>query len=420
MSAVEQYRLMDPATLADPYEYYQAMRETAPVHFDPSLGMYIVSRYEDIQDVLQRSDTFSQELGFKGQMSSPFDGIMDEVLTREGHGPWVPALITDPPYHTRIRALMDQSFNAQNVSNMEGYITEIVNELIDTFIGRGEFDVVNEYAQSIPINVISDWLGVDRTLRDKFPKWADAATARFGRVLNTPEQAVANARVEAEFQRIMKGYIDVRRAEPRDDMISKLVHARLQGHENSCLNERELLSILNALLVGGTETTAGAISSSVLLFAREPEIVARLRSSPDQTRAYLRFTEELLRRESPLLGSTRAAFVDTTVGGVKIPKDALIFLAHASGNRDEAKFGCPMKFDPQRANVGTQGAFGGGIHRCIGSVLARAEIRIAARELLKRADHFRVLTPQNELRGRPTVITHSVTKLKVAFTAIPA
>lgn len=415
MTPLSSFSLIDPQTLAWPFEYYDAMRREDPVHFDAKAGFYIVSRFEDLQNVLRQPLLFSTEEGFKAQFTYDFTDEVNALMHKEGFGPIPDVILVDPPDHTRIRKLMEKAFTAHRVAAMEPHITELAVRLIEGFADRGHVEAIQEFAVPLPLRVIAEQLGVaDGDLGD-FQRWSIAATARLGRTM-TREMALSYARDMCEMHHYLKARIDERRAEPREDMISDLVHARLDDEEKPTLSLTEVISISSGLLAAGNETTTTSLGNLILLLSHRPDIVKMLRETPDQERVLQRFTEELLRLEAPVRGLPRMTTADTELGGTKIPKGSHLILLYASANRDPAKFERPTEFDTQRSNVGQHVAFGGGIHRCVGAALARMEIKVAAREIARRLDNLTLTIPMKNLDYIPSVSTRMLRSLPVAFT----
>ncbi|WP_281783699.1 cytochrome P450 [Sinimarinibacterium flocculans] len=413
MGQLSSYSLADPETAICPFNYYKAMREEAPVHLDPKIGAYLVTRYDDIASALRQPLVFSSRQGFIEQLRKEYTPELDELMTREGYGP-IQVAVWDPPEHTRMRALMDKAFTAHRVAAMEDYITQITNDLIDEFIDDGTVDIVKRLAIPIPVYVIADQLGVSREDIDDFKRWSDAAVEPLGGLI-TKERDFECAREMIQLQHYLKKQIDDRRANPRDDMISDLVHARIDDPEKSALELDDLFTVIRALLVAGNETTTNAISSGVMLLCRHPEIVEKIRTSANQNKALMFLCEEILRLESPVPGLPRFTTQDVELGGTLIPKGSPVLLCYASANRDESRFECPEKFDPERKNAAQHQAFGGGIHRCIGASLARMEIKCALREVVRRMDDIRLAVPENELRYGPSIVTRGLLSLPIRF-----
>lgn len=382
--------LLDPDTIRSPFDYYSWMRAEDPVHFDATARAYLVTRFEDIQQAVRLTETLSSEKGLTDVHREPWQDEIDEMMRREGYGPHSTAdnFNVDPPLHARRRALVDKAFTAQSVARMEDDVSRIVRELMDVFIDRGHADMVSEFAIPISIYVISDQMGLPRDRLDDYKRWSDSAVVPIGRGVGK-EQSIKYARDMMEMHHFLMQHIEDRRKNPGTDLISGLVHARLDGTGEQ-LNQQELLSGSVALLAAGNETTRNGMSWEAYLLAREPGLLMSLRDAPDQNRALQRFVEEALRIQPPVPQLPRVALEDVVIGGVKVPKGSFVYLCWASGNRDAAKFENADKFDLERKNVGQHLTFGAGIHRCVGAMLARMEMKCCAREIVNRLDNYKL------------------------------
>jgi cytochrome P450 len=407
--------LIDPAISAQPAAYYAAMREGDPVHYDEKLGMYLISRYEDIQTVQRDPIAFSVEHGYKAQYAAGFFAEFQEILVREGQGFFPDAIMSDPPYHTRIRKLMDNAFSAHRVRQLEPLIEDIVRESIEEVADRGECDGVKDFAVPVTIRVICRQLGIETYDADKIQRWSHAVTQQIGRMQDR-EQMVENAREICDLQNFLIAQIRDREANPREDMISDLVHARAEGEDNPTLTFAEVVSLVRALMIAGNETTATAMSNLLYILAVQPDVVQLLQDAVDDDRLLSRFVEELLRIEPPVRGLSRMTTKEVELGGKTLPSGAHLLLMYASANDQDDVFACPRQFDMERPNLGRHVSFGGGPHRCIGLSLARMEIRVAAREVIRRLKDIKLGVPVEELRYLPTVATHSLESLPITFT----
>ncbi len=395
----------DPQVMECPYPLYEKLRDEAPAYFVEATGFWIISRYDDCLAAIRNPKVFSSKMGFRpGAVPSEVMRIYEE----EGFGDLPDTLVSnDPPSHTRYRKLVDRTFTAGRVRQMEDYMVEVVSELIDDFIADGRLKVMNDFAIPVPMYVIADQLGVPRSDRDKFKEWSDAAVAPLG-MLISDERKIECAKLAVEMQHYFVKVFDDRRKNPRDDIISDLVTKEVDG---TLLDTPELLSVLNQLLVAGNETTTSAIGASVVQLAQDPELVELLASQPDKCN---NFAEEILRYESPVQGLFRMTTEDVEVGGTAIPKGSLVNLRYGSANRDENKYECPAEFNVDRKNASSHLAFGAGIHHCIGAQLARREIAIAVRELANRLKDIRLADPDT-LSHTPSMILRGLNEFEIEF-----
>ncbi len=346
--------------------------------------------------------------------------------------PGVPTLLTnDPPSHTRFRNLVNKAFSPKRVAQMEGDILRIAEELVDAFAADGEVELVSQFAVPLPLTVIADALGVDRADMPAFKRWSDDSVAPLSGLL-TEERKVECARSRVEMQRYMVARIEERRAERRDDLLSDLVHARLDaevavadGTEGAAgeggpgdgagelLTIAELLNVIEQLLVAGNETTTKLITSGMLLLLEQPAEMAKVRADPELIG---NLVEEALRYESPVQMLFRTTTTDVEVAGVAIPAGAACLVVYGSANRDDGHFPGAADFDVERANARTHLAFGQGPHFCVGAALARAEARIGFRVLLDRLDDLAV-APVNTYERELSMVLRGWKALHLTFAA---
>lgn len=398
---------------AHPNAYYAAMRAKDPVHFDQKLGVWLVSRYEDLQTVFRDPLTFSMKHGYESTYAK---GLLDEfkqILERDGGGFFPDAIMTDPPEHTRVRKLMDNAFTVRRVKQLEPGITTVVANMIDSLADQGRCEFVKEFSQPLTIAIICEQLGLDHFDGHKIERWSQAVVQQISH-MQTRESMAENARHICDLQNYLIARIREREAAPREDMISDLVHAVTE--DGTKLTFKETVSLVRAMLIAGNETTATALTNLFYLLATQPEQAELLRQVADDDRLLTRFVEELLRIEGPVRALSRMTTREVELGGTALPAHAPLLLLFASGNDDETEFACPRAFDIHRGNLGRHVGFGAGTHRCIGSALARMELKVAARELIKRLDNFKLEIPVDQVPFVPTVATRTIAALPVSFT----
>lgn len=371
--------LLDPATQHCPHAHYRDLRENAPVYRMPETGMFVVSRYDLLLQVMRNPSLFSNKPpeGAKAGLHCP---EADRIVEEEGYGRGTPSIQNnDEPAHTVYRKLVDHAFRARRIREMEAYIDEVVEDRVTLLFGAGQCDAVADLAVPVPLYVIADQLGIPRSEYRRFKEWSDAWLAGLG--MPTSEAAlIAAARKVVELQHYLIERINERRASPRDDILSDLTQATYDGERP--LTDREILSMVEQLLVAGNETTTNGIAAGLLHLATDPALQDRLRANPDDVKS---FVEETLRYESPVQGLFRYVLADTELEGCAIPAGSVIHIRYAAGNLDERKFADAAAFDIDRSNNGAHLAFGSGIHHCVGSQLARAEMMAVFRAMLR---HF--------------------------------
>jgi cytochrome P450 len=363
--------------LRDPGAVDAHLRDAAPVTHLPEQGIYLVSGYAEVAAAVRRHEDFSNRFGrvIRGR-----DRLTDEAraVLAEGYPPVDTLFTTDPPEHRRFRLLVSKAFSPARVRQLDRPIRQIAGALLDAMLAKGEVDLVADFAVPLPLTVISDQLGVPRNDLPLFKRWSAGVVSELGRLAGPAEQLDA-ARLSIEFQRYFEQRLEERRREPHDDILSDLLHARVEGERP--LSVPELLMMLQQLLVAGNETTTNALSGLVRLLVDDPGLQERLRA--DRT-IIGPLIEEALRIGSPVQGMWRVASRDTELGGVTIPEGALVMLRYGSANRDEQRFPEAATPEPDRDNLRDHLAFGAGIHFCIGASLARAELHAATELLLDR------------------------------------
>lgn len=406
--------LTNPELRAHPNAFYAALRHNRPVYYDEKLGSWLVSRYEDLEKVVRDPATFSVEQGYKEQYAKGFFEEFKQILEREGGGFFPDVIMSDPPAHTRIRRLLDTAFSAHRIATLEPGITRIAIDIVEKVADRGACDGVLDIAVPFTIAVICEQLGISQYDADKIQRWSLAVTAQIGR-MQDHEQMVANAKQICELQNYLIARMNERKETPREDMISDIVHARTDDPEHPELTFAEAVSLLRALLIAGNETTATAMGNLMFLLATRPDLAKELAENIEDDQFVTRFVEELLRYEPPVRALSRMTTREVELDGVTLPKGAHMLLLFASANDDETKFACPRQFDAGRSNVGRHVAFSAGIHRCAGASLARMELKVAAREIVRRLADIRLAVPVESIRYLPTIATRSIESLPLRF-----
>lgn len=416
MTSLSDYSLMDQKVQDYPYEFYQKMRENAPVHFDEGLQAWLVTRYEDVQQAARMTDELSNALGFDQVVRPEWQDEIDEMMWREGYGPHIVSNTTqvDPPLHARRRALLNGAFDAKTVAGMEDHIRSIAGDAMDTFIDRSEADLLAEYSMPVPIMTICDLLNFPRNRIKEMSQWADSSVAQISLGI-TREEAYVHARNVMALQGFVMDAIAERRENPGDDLISHLVHARIDDDENPRLSPEELMPLCLVVVAGGVDTTRNGIAWCVYHLASKPELFQHLKTAPDQDTLIKRFVEETLRHQTIVPQLPRFAKKQCVIGGVTIPEGASVFLCWGSANYDEAKFPNAEQFDLERKNAGTHAAFGAGIHRCVGNMLARMEMKCAVRELLQRLDSLELQCAPEELELDASLMLRGPARIPVRF-----
>jgi len=411
---------LDPEFLRCPYPLFEQLREDAPVTFVPEIESFVVSRYDDIAYISRNPMIFSSIMPtgpvLARQMMETLMTLAQEdaefgaqMMAQRG-GQVRVLLGADPPDHGRQRKLVNRAFTPPKVKGIEPRIREVANALVDAFIERGEVELVAEFGVLLPLTIIAECLGVNDDDLPKFKKWSDDSVAAIGNHDMSKQQLKQLVLSQGEFFSYFSQKIVERRAERRDDLISDVVHAELDGEP---LSDTEMLGMFNQFLVAGNETTTKLLASSVRILCEQPELMARLRDDPSLIAGYV---EEALRLEAPVQGLWRTALQDSEVGGVPIPAGSHLMLVYASGNYDESQFPDAETADPCRKNAMKQLSFGHGEHYCLGAALARAEGRIAIETLLERLDDI-AFADDVRFDYEPSYVLHGLKALHLTFTA---
>jgi cytochrome P450 len=379
------YHLLDPEVLANPYPLYQRLREHDPVHWDPYLHAWIVTRYEDVITVLQRySADRTPTPAFFEALGAPEVAPVAKVMVRQ-------MLFMDAPAHTRLRKLAGLSFTPARVRLLRDHIQDIATRLIDDIISRGigRLDLLADFAEPLPAIVTAELLGVPVEDHIKLKNWSVTFAEMLGNFQHNPDRLTAVLAAVENLSAYFHQAIHEQRTQPRQGLLHAFMVAEVDGDR---LSDDEIVANCIVTMVGGLETTTNLITNGVLSLLRNPDQMRRLRSDPAIMPAAV---EELLRYESPSQHTARLAPDDVTLGGKKIAKRQAVIAVMAAGNRDPDRFPDPDRLDFDRPD-NRHLAFGWGAHFCFGAPLARIEGQIAFESLLRR---FPVL----ELTGEPLV-----------------
>ena len=406
---LSEWNPFDPALSADPYEYYALLRREAPVYRDPNTGIFQVASYQHVCEALKNCEVFSNKFGMAmAQNVSEPDSDLNAVR-RQGWPPVDTMLTADPPEQKRFRALVNKAFTPRRAKRLEPTIEALCDELIDAFAAEGRVELRSQFSVPLPLTVIAEQLGVPREDLARLKKWSDGFVAQLG-LMASPESQVEAAKMILEYQHYFAAVLEDRRENRRDDIISDIVHAAVEGERG--LDTAECLSIIQQLLVAGNETTASTITEGMWLLVQHPEERAKVLADPD---LLPNMVEEVLRLASPTSTMWRVVKCDTELGGVAIPAGAMVMLRFASANRDEQVFRDPDRFDVTRANAGDHVAFGLGVHFCLGAGLARKEVALAFRKLLLRLKNPRLAAGCEAPRYEPNILLHGLVDLKLEF-----
>ncbi|MGF1506186.1 MAG: cytochrome P450 [Chloroflexi bacterium] len=396
---------LDPHQLENPYPLYARARQERPIFFSPTFGIWYVTRYEDIMQILRQPELFSSANSF--MVTTEFAPEVEAVLA-EGY-PIVPTLVdNDPPSHTRFKKLVGKVFAPNRVREKADEIRELAHMLIDDFVDEGRADIAWQFAYLLPMYTIGDFLGVPREDMKMIKQWSDDWLLMMSGAAPTDE-LVGAAHSLVRFQNYFKDMLEDRRANPQDDYISALITVREEGEEP--LADLEILCLALQLMFAGHETATNLINSTLWLLLHHPEQYAEVRDKPELAAEAI---EEGLRLESPVPGLIRTVTQDTEFDGIFLPKGSRLQLMYASANRDAEKFEDPDTFDLHRANKYDHLALGKGIHYCVGAPLGKLESIIAIQALLERLPNMRLAADQT-FEHQPSLVMRGLKNLIVEW-----
>lgn len=385
--------LVDPEIRRCPFDFYRDLRENAPVTIMRGTDFYFVSDYDIATTILRDSVNYSNEFPEGETSFVNFCPEADKVLAEKGYGRRVKTVVfSDPPLHTKYRKLVSDTLRPSIVRGMEPTIRTVVRGLLDSIETDGVYDVVKALLVPLPMFILADWMGVQRDQYENFKRWSLAANYTLQPPL-PKETLLRYAETIAEMQHYLKGMMEERRQEPKEDLISELLNAELGGERK--LNDKEILSLLETLLVAGNETTTNAIGNAVLVLAQDP---ALRQSLQDDKSLIARFVEESLRTQSSVTGVFRRTKADVELGGVAIPAGSKILIGIAAVNRDDKHFDHADELDLARSNIRGHLAFGNGFHTCLGNNLARLEMTVFFELFLDEFADFTLAVPEPEVK----------------------
>lgn len=402
-----EYTPLNPKVRGNPYPYYQVLREEAPVHYVESLKAYALTRYEDVHAVLKNPAVFSSSREYLFQANPLLDpSKMSEELKRIMNAEVM--VNTDPPVHTRLRGLVSRAFSARRIADMEPRIRALARRLLEALPRQGEFDLLETLSAPLPVTVIAEMLGVEPERHRDFRRWSNDVVNAGTLLLTQPGPHLELEATLRDFRLYLEGVIAERRAHPRDDLITALIHS---GEEEGVLEPEDLMSFIRLLLIAGNETTTNLLGNGLIALVHSPEQLARLRERPE---LIPNAVEEMLRYDSPVQGLFRFAKEEVEFSGHKVPARSIVLALTGAANRDPRRFPEPERFDVARENTGHI-SFGYGIHFCLGAALSRLEARVVLEELVPRLKHLAFASDQPaEVEWANNVFLRGPTRLRLA------
>lgn len=389
MTLQQEIRLFSGAARENPYPYYSILRDASPVYKEPEFGTFVLTRFDDVYGALKDHTTYSSALGISPGLQGSTNPLMTSMIT------------TDPPRHTRLRALVNRAFTPKVLSSLEPWLVELVDERIDAFSLGEDVEIVQNLTVPLPVMAIARVMGIPPGDRDKFKEWSDAVVGATDRAIPDDEREKIR-----EMMRYFAATIADRKASPGEDLMSTIALAEVEGER---LTDIEMLGFCLLLLIAGNETTTNLLSNLLHMLSGRPDLWAKLRDNPDRIPAAV---EEALRYDSPVQMLFRTTTREVVMHGQTIPAGARVAVSYAAANRDGREFPEPDTFRLDR-RLGQHIAFGYGIHYCLGAPLARLETRVAIERLTSR---FASIAPGEGLPRRvPSAILRGFEVLPLRF-----
>jgi cytochrome P450 len=404
-AAVDLDDLLGPEAIDDPFRFYARLRESDPVRWNPRWNGWVVTGAREVTQGYLRHSTLSSD-----RFAGPFGEELSSAQTEYRQ------LFTflnnffvwkDQPYHTRIRRLVNKAFTPRAVEALRPRVQELVAELIEEIRGEREVDFLGRFAYTLPVIVIAEFLGVPQEHREELRVWSDDLGAVIF-VKGDDANRMANAEKSMKaLVEMLRPVVAARRAEPADDMISAMVHAKDDNGDQ--LTDEEVIGNAVLMVFAGHETTMNLIANGMVAFSRFPDQWARLREDPSLGRTA---ADEVLRYDGPIRGMARWATEPMELGGKQIAEGDRVLLLHFAANHDPAAYEEPDRLDIGRSpNKHTM--FGHGIHMCLGAPLARLEAAEAFAALAAEFPRFDI--HETELHYNRTVVSRSLTSLHITF-----
>ncbi|KAA5831158.1 cytochrome P450 [Saccharopolyspora hirsuta] len=392
--------VFDADFVHDLHARYAEIRDATPVQrmVTPNgLPVWVITRYADARAALA-DPRLSKEV------TRIRDVIAENLPPDSDHRAFDESLAShmlnmDPPDHTRLRKLVVKAFTSRRVEALRPRIEQITAGLLDDMAEKSEVDLLDAFAFPLPIQVISELVGVDESRRDDFRAWTNT-------LLDASDRDAAGAAAVAMAQYLTE-LIEHKRRQPADDLLTALIDST---EDQDRLSDKELIAMVFLLLVAGHETTVNLIANGVLHLLRDPDQWAALRADPDLVAGAV---EEMLRFDGPVMhGTFRFTAEPLPVGGVEIPAGQIVWVGLAAANRDPEQFPEPERFDITRDAHGHL-AFGHGIHFCLGAQLARLEAQIALRGLVERFPNLTAAGSLDDAQWRFSTLIHGLRALPV-------
>ncbi len=385
-TASNRFDLFREPQLSDPYPFFKHLRREAPVFFAEDIGHWVVSRYQDVKQVLRDHENYSAQ-----NTIAPIHPLCEAARRTLADGGWnmVPALgNADRPQHTKTRRSVIKAFSPRRIAGLEPYVSAMLETAIDGFEHKGGAELMAELLFDLPAYVILKLLGFSD---EQAPAIKEGAKNRILFVWGRPadDEQTRLAAGLASFFSLCRELVDERLALPADDLTSELL--RVRGGDDKVLSLDIIASILFAFFTAGHETTSSLLGNSIIQLLRHRQAWERIVAEPALIPGAV---QEILRYDSSVISWRRKAKREMEIAGVKVPANAKLLLLLGAANRDGEMFDEPERFDIERRNAGRHLSFGTGVHRCLGATLAEMEARLTLEALSRRLPGMRLAAGQ--------------------------
>ncbi|HSI18105.1 MAG TPA: cytochrome P450 [Sphingomonas sp.] len=416
--------------IADPYAYFDYLREQAPVVREPHQGIVMVTGYNEALEVYNDPARFSSCMSTSGPFAGcpiPLEGrgkddiseLIEEYRDQTPFSDQLPTM--DPPTHTAHRALLMSLITPKRLRENEEFMWKLADEQIDTFLSHGECEFMDAFAQPFAVLVVSDLLGVPPEDRTEFRKHLIRVERESGgAVVGGTDGEVTHGPLEFLYEKFSH-YVEDRRRHPKEDVLTGLANATFPG--GAVPEPMDVARIAANLFAAGQETTVRLLSYAFKVVGERPDLQQRLR----EDRSLIpNFVEECLRIEGPVKGDFRLAKKPTSLAGVEVPAGSFLYISNSAANRDARKFENPGEFELDRKNARLHVAFGAGRHACPGAPLARAEAVVSLNRMFDRTSDIRISEkvhgPRDARRYSylPTFILRGLTHINLEFDPVEA
>ena len=431
MTSLQDVNFFDPAVNKCPYPAHQTLRDEAPMWQDPTPGMWVVSRYDDILEILANPTLFTNRVGSAAGRTekavrptdpeelAKFEAAQEEAreiaeaYEQRGWAPVATLDALDAPEHLQLRRMFSDAFRPARIKELDPFVESLAHRLIDKVIDQGHAEWVQDFAVPLPLYTIGKQMGVPEEDMPRIKAWTDAWVQRLG-LMQTHEERMWSVNQEIEAQHYFQPIFDRLREEPNDTLLSDLVNKPIPEWGRT-LTDAELHSEMMAdFFVGGSETTTSALASGIVMLVEQDGLWDALVADPEKHLPI--FIEEVIRLEGPVQAMLRETSEDTEIHGVKIPAGSIVSLRFGAANRDERRYDrCPNEVDLERDRPRSHLGYGSGPHVCMGAALARRELYFGFKAVIERFESIR-LAEDNAFEYQPSYFLRGLKALNVEFT----